>query len=277
FSPDYYLRQWSRLGLLNRSEEVDDFGLDPTYEAKLAPLFEALYRKWFRVTVEGVGHVPAQGRCMIVANHGGALPWDGLMLRTAIRLEHPSGRRARWLAEDYVYHMPFAGAFLARVGGVRACPENAERLLAQDELLAVFPEGIKGVSKLFKKRYELQRFGRGGHIKLALKTGSSVVPAGIVGAEEAYPMLLRSQRAAKVVGLPFLPVTPTFPWLGPLGLVPLPSRWVIVLGEPLDLSEHGPDSANDAVLVQRVNEQLRARVQDLVARALSLRGERVFF
>jgi 1-acyl-sn-glycerol-3-phosphate acyltransferase len=255
----------------NRSEEVDDFGFDPTYERRFTPLFDRLYRRWFRVTLRGVEHVPAQGRAMIVANHGGALPWDGLMVRTALRLEHPSHRPARWLAEDFTYHMPFLGAFLTRVGAVRACPENAARLLRQDELLTVFPEGIQGVGKLYRQRYRLQRFGRGGYVKLALRTGSPIVPAGVVGAEEAYPLLLKSNRVARLMGLPFLPVTPLFPWLGPLGLVPLPSRWVVVFGAPVDLSEHGPEAAADALLVNRLNDEIRGRVEALVAEALEAR------
>ncbi len=270
-STDYYVRRWGRLAMRHRSEEVDDFGLDRTYEGRVAPLFEALYRRWFRVTVRGAEHVPAEGRAMIVANHGGALPWDGLMVRTALRLEHPARREARWLTEDFVYHMPFLGPFLTRVGAVRACPENAERLLDQDALLTVFPEGIKGIGKLYRDRYRLQRFGRGGYAKLALRTGTPIVPAGIVGSEEAYPLLVQSTLLAKLVGVPFLPVTPTFPWLGPLGLVPLPSRWVMVFGEPITFDEHGPEAAQDALLVNRLNDEVRARVQELVEDALGAR------
>ncbi len=271
-STDYYVRQWGRLAMRNRSEQVDAFGLDRTYESRVAPLFDAVYNSWFRVTVRGVSRVPAEGRAIIVANHGGALPWDGLMMRTALRLEHPSHREARWLAEDFVYHMPFLGAFLTRVGAVRACPENAERLLEDGEVLTVFPEGIKGVGKLYRQRYQLQRFGRGGYVKLALRTRAPIVPAGIVGSDEAYPLLFKSNRLAKLAGLPFLPVTPTFPWLGPLGLVPLPSRWAIVFGEPIDFSaEHGPEAANDALLVSRLSDEVRARVQELVSEALGSR------
>jgi 1-acyl-sn-glycerol-3-phosphate acyltransferase len=271
FSTDYYVRQWGRLAMRNRSEQVDDFGLDRTYEGRFAPLFEALYRKWFRVAVHGVEHVPSEGRGMIVANHGGALPWDGLMVRTALRVEHPSQREARWLAEDFVYHMPFLGAFVTRVGAVRACQENAERLLAADELLTVFPEGIKGVGKLYRDRYQLQRFGRGGYVKLALRTGAPIIPTGIVGAEEAYPLLLRGNRTASLLGLPFLPITPLFPWLGPLGLLPLPSRWVIVFGPPIVLDGYDASAADDAIVVNRLNDEVRARVQELVQGALASR------
>jgi 1-acyl-sn-glycerol-3-phosphate acyltransferase len=272
FSPDYYLRQWGRLAMQGRSEVVDDFGLDRTYEARVAPVLEALHRRWFRVAVRGVEHVPDQGRAMIVANHGGALPWDGLVMRTALRLEHPAGRASRWLAEDFVYHMPFLGSFLARVGAVRACPENATRLLEQDELLTVFPEGMKGIRKLYRRRYQLQRFGRGGFVKVALRTGAPIVPAAVIGAEDAYPLLLKGSAVGKLLGLPFVPITPTFPLLGPLGLVPLPTRWSIVFGAPLELSSYGPDAADDALLVNRISDEVRGRVGELVSEALSLRG-----
>ncbi|MDQ3034999.1 MAG: acyltransferase family protein, partial [Myxococcota bacterium] len=266
--PSYYVRQWGRLGLRNRSEEVDDFGLDRAYEARFRPLFESLYTRWFRTVARGLENVPASGRCMIVANHGGALPWDGLMLRTAMRLEHPAQRELRWLAEDFVSHAPFLGAFVHRIGAVRACPENADRLLAQDKLVAVFPEGEKGVGKPFRQRYELQRFGRGGYIKLALRTRTPIVPTAIIGSEEAHPLLFRTASLARLVGLPFLPVTPTFPLLGPVGLVPLPSRWVILCGEPVHLDDA---DADDPIAVTRLNDRIRSAVQDLVRRALDMR------
>jgi 1-acyl-sn-glycerol-3-phosphate acyltransferase len=269
--PGYYVRQWGRMGLRNRSEEVDDFGLDRAYEARYRPLFERLYRSWFRTVSSGLEHVPAEGRCLIVANHGGALPWDGLMLRTAMRLEHPAKRELRWLAEDFVSHAPFLGAFVQRVGAVRACPENAERLLSQEKLVAVFPEGEKGVAKPFRERYELQRFGRGGYIKLALRMRTPIVPTAVVGSEEAHPLLFRTAALARLAGLPFVPVTPTFPWLGPLGLVPLPSRWVILCGEPIHLDEEGDADPDDPIAVTRLNDRVRAAVQTLVRRALDLR------
>ncbi|AKF06001.1 lysophospholipid acyltransferase family protein [Sandaracinus amylolyticus] len=270
--PGYYVRQWGRLGLRDRSDDIDELGLDRTYETRFLPLFDRIYRSWFRVLARGLDHVPESGRCLVVANHGGALPWDGLMLRTAMRLDHPSRRELRWLAEDFVAHAPFLGAFVNRVGAVRACPENAERMLARDMLVAVFPEGEKGLGKPFGKRYELQRFGRGGYVKLALRTRTPIVPTAIVGSEEAHPLLFRTGALARLVGLPFLPITPTFPWLGPVGLVPLPSRWVILCGEPIHLDDADPD---DPIAVAHLNDRVRGAVQDLVRRALDLR-ERPF-
>src|SRR5690349_10973864 len=142
---EYVARKWGREALRNRQEDVDDFGLDPAFEDKLRPLLTLLYRNYFRVQVEGIDQVPSAGAAVIVANHSGTLPLDGAMLRTAIRLDHPSGRNLRWLAEDFVFYLPFAGVVLNRIGAVRACPENAERLLEQNALIAVFPEGVHGI------------------------------------------------------------------------------------------------------------------------------------
>lgn len=268
---DYYLRQWGRLGMRNRSEEVDDFGLDPVYEERLRPSLDFLYQRYFRVETEGVENIPSSGRCLVVANHSGALPIDGLMLRTAVRLEHPSARELRWLAEDYVYYLPFVGAFISRVGGVRACQENAERLLNKESLVGVFPEGVKGIGKLYRDRYKLQRFGRGGFIRLCLRTGTPLVPCVIVGAEEASPMLYRDERASKLLGLPYLPVTPTFPWFGPLGLLPAPTKWHIRFGEIVRFDGHGPEAADDPVLVGRLADRVRAGIQQMLDTSLANR------
>jgi 1-acyl-sn-glycerol-3-phosphate acyltransferase len=266
-----------------QSQEVDDFGLDRAYEERMQPLVDALYDRWFRVLVRGVANVPNEGRALVVANHGGVLPWDGLMLKTAIARElsgthlpnHPP-RELRWLVEDSLFHAPFLGAIANRLGAIRACPENAERLLRDERLVAVFPEGDKGIAKPFSRRYELQRFGRGGYVKLALRMRAPIVPTAIVGAEEAHPMLFSTNRIAKLFGLKYLPFTATFPWLGPLGLLPLPSRWVILFGEPIDLSHEPASAAEDEVLVSRINDEVRGAVSDLLRKALSLRPQPYF-
>lgn len=268
---DYYLRRWGQTAIRDRSEEVDDFGLDPTYAQRWQPVWNLLYERWWRVEVEGIENVPATGRVALVANHSGAIPFDGIMLATALRREHPSQRTLRWLAEDFVFHFPFAGAYLNRLGAVRACQENAERLLMKDACLALFPEGVKGIAKPFRERYQLQRFGRGGHIKLAIRTGTPIVPVTIVGAEEAHPMIFPSDRVAKMLGLPFVPVTPTFPLLGPLGLAGLPSRWKISFGEPMTMDAYRPDQSEDIVLVNRLNEKLRETIQGSLDRMLRAR------
>ncbi len=268
---DYYLRRWGQTAIRDRSEEVDDFGLDPNYAQRWQPVWNLLYEHWWRVEVEGVENVPATGRVALVANHSGAIPFDGIMLATALRREHPSQRTLRWLAEDFIFHFPFAGAYLNRLGAVRACQENAERLLLKDACLALFPEGVKGIAKPFRERYQLQRFGRGGHIKLAIRTGTPIVPVTIIGAEEAHPMMLPSGRIAKMLGLPFVPVTPTFPLLGPLGLAGLPARWKISFGEPIPMDGYRPEQSEDIVLVNRLNEKLRETIQGSLDRLLRAR------
>ncbi|WP_394848969.1 1-acyl-sn-glycerol-3-phosphate acyltransferase [Pendulispora brunnea] len=275
-STDFYLRKWGRLGMRNRSEEIDDFGYDPVYDSKVRPLFDFLYDRYFRVETIGAGNIPAEGRCLLVANHSGTLPYDGAMIKTAVKREHPQHRDVRWLAEDFIFHFPFLGSFTNRIGAVRACQENAERLLRQEALVAVFPEGVKGIGKLYRDRYRLQRFGRGGFIKLCLRTNTPIVPVVVVGAEEANPMLLRVEYFARALGLPYIPVTPTFPLLGPAGLAPAPTKWKIIFGELLDVASYGPEAADDELLVGRLAERVRTTIQEMLDKALGDRKS-VFF
>ena len=261
---DFISRKWGRTALRNRSEDFDDFGLDPGFERRVLPAVEFLYKTYFRTTVEGVDNVPAEGRCIIVANHSGALPLDGPMLRTALRLEHAQKRDLRWLAEDFVYYLPFAGVFMNRVGAVRACPENAERLLEKESLVAVFPEGVHGIKKLFRERYHLQRFGRGGYIRLCLRMGAPIVPCAIIGAEESSPLLYRLEGLTELLGLPYFPITPTFPFLGPVGLLPAPTKWRMRFGEPIHFDSYGPEAADDHVLVNRLSERVRSAIQAML-------------
>ncbi|WP_437719717.1 lysophospholipid acyltransferase family protein [Sorangium sp. So ce861] len=271
-STDFYLRQWGRAGLRSRSEEVDEFGFDPKYEARYRPLFDFLYRHYFRIDLQGVEHIPADGRCLVVSNHsGGPVPYDGLMLRAAVRREHPARRELRWLADDFVYYLPFAGTIMNRLGAVRACQENAERLLAGERLVAVFPEGAKGSGKLYKDRYQLQRFGRGGFIRLCLRTRTPLVPCAIVGAEETNPLFYRVEHVTRALGIPYLPITPTFPALGPLGLVPAPTKWKIRMAEPVRFDAYGPEAADDQILVRRLAERVRATIQGLLDETLATR------
>jgi 1-acyl-sn-glycerol-3-phosphate acyltransferase len=266
-SPEFYARQYGRAGLRSRTEEVDEFGLDPKFEDRLLPTLDFLYDRYFRVAVEGVHHIPTEGRCLIVANHsGGPLPYDGAMLRTAVRREHTQNRELRWLAEDFIYYLPFVGTFMNRIGAVRACQENAERLLNKGELVAVFPEGAKGIGKLYRDRYKLQRFGRGGFIRLCLRTKTPIVPCAIVGAEEANPMLYRFEYMTKSLGIPYFPITPTFPALGAFGLMPAPTKWKIRFGEPFTWSGYGSESADDDILVGRLSERVRASIQTMLDR-----------
>jgi 1-acyl-sn-glycerol-3-phosphate acyltransferase len=268
---DYVAQQWGREALRSRSEEVDDFGLDPGFESKVRAGLDLLYRRYFRVEVDGMDNIPSSGRAVVVANHSGALPLDGMMLRAAMRLDHRSARDLRWLAEDFVFYLPFAGVFLNRIGAVRACPENAERLLEKDSLIAVFPEGVQGIKKLFNERYRLQRFGRGGYIRLCLRMRAPLVPCAIIGAEETNPLIYRFEWLAEMLRLPYLPVTPTFPLLGPLGLLPAPTRWKIRFGEPISFDSYGPEAADDDVLVGRLSERVRGNIQGLLDSGLRAR------
>jgi 1-acyl-sn-glycerol-3-phosphate acyltransferase len=266
---DFYQQQWGRSGLQDAGHEVDEFGMDPRWEQWFVqPLVDFLYSRWFRVETRGIEHVPAAGRCLVVANHSGTLPLDGPILRAAFRREHPTSRNLRWLAEDFLYFLPYVGTGITRAGAVRACPENAERLLEREELVASFPEGVKGISKLYRERYRLQRFGRGGFVRLALRTRTPIVPCAVIGAEETAPILYRDEAVARWLGLPYLPVTPTFPWLGLFGLLPAPVKWKLVFGEPISMNEYGPADAEDDVLVGRLAERVRATVQRLLDAAV---------
>ncbi len=257
--------RYRRFAMRDRSDIVDEFGRDPIYSARVQPVLDFLYSKYFRVQCEGLERVPNHGRALIVANHSGTLPYDGAIVMHALRKEHPAQREVRPLVEDFVFHFPYLGTLINRIGGVRACQENATRLLEDDQLVAVFPEGVKGIGKLYKNRYRLQRFGRGGFIKLALRTGSPIVPVAIVGAEEIHPMLTKVTWFAKSIGIPYVPITPTFPWLGPLGLLPLPSKWFVVFGDVIDLpAEYGPEDADDRILVNKLAEGVRARIQEMI-------------
>jgi 1-acyl-sn-glycerol-3-phosphate acyltransferase len=265
--------RWLRhIRMQSRSEVVDPFGLDPVVSERWRPFFELLYRSWWRVETSGMEHVPDFGRGLVVLNHGGTLPYDSLMLMYAIRYDHPAHRTARPLIEDVVYQLPFLGVLLNRLGCVRASQQNAERLLGEETLVAVFPEGGKGTGKLFRDRYRLQRFGRGGFVKLALRTQTPIIPAAMLGPEDAHPLLARLALGPRSP-LPFLPITPTFPWLGPLGLVPRRDRWLITFGPTIDLSSHGPEAEHDSLLVTQINDQVRSTIQQMLDDLVAKRDE----
>jgi 1-acyl-sn-glycerol-3-phosphate acyltransferase len=251
----------------------DEWGFDEEFAEAAYPFFEFLYERWWRVEAEGLENVPAHGRAMLVANHAGSLfPFDASMMTGAIMKEHPLPRWPRFMVLNWAFQLPFLSFFMRKVGGVPASPYNASRLLEQDELVMVFPEGVKGTGKPFSERYRLQRFGRGGFVEVALRAGSPIVPVAVVGSEEIYPKLADSRLLARLSGAPFAPVTPTFPWLGPLGLVPLPSKWRIEFCPPIDLSEHPPEAADDRALVFELSEQVRETIQEQIYSNLVKRG-----
>lgn len=250
------------LGMRERSGEVDDFGMDTEFVRAAAPLLDLLRNRWWRVQVEGADELPATGPVLFVANRSGMLPWDGLMVADAIARERGGSDRPRFLIADWLITLPWVQPSVARLGGVRACRENAERLLRSGRSVVAFPEGAKGATKVYRDRYKVQRFGRGGVVRLALELGLPLVPVAVVGAEEVHPILFKLERAARPFGLPFVPITPTFPMLGPLGAVPLPSQWRISFGEPIDCAGLGPEVAADEIAVAGLNEQLRQAIQD---------------
>ncbi len=256
---------------LSLEKSFDPFGRDPEFEQKLKPFFDFMYYRYWRISTHGLENIPSDGRALLVGNHSGTLPWDGSMLRVAVSNDHPSQRDVRFLVEDFVYYLPFVGTYMYRVGGVRASRDNAERLLESDHLVAVFPEGVKGIGKHYSKRYHLQRFGRGGFIKLALKTNSPIIPVGIIGAEEIHPIIYKSSFLAKPLGIPYIPITPTLPWLGPLGFIPLPSKWSIFFGEPIDLSKYGKKALKDELLIHQLSEMVRQNIQKMITEELKKR------
>jgi 1-acyl-sn-glycerol-3-phosphate acyltransferase len=251
----------------------DEWGFDEEFAEAAYPIFSFLYEVWWRVQAVGVANVPAHGRAMVVANHAGSVfPFDAAMMTGAIMKEHPLPRWPRPMVLNWAFELPFVSFFMRKVGGVPASPFNATRLLEQEHIVMVFPEGIKGTGKPFSERYRLQRFGRGGFIEVALRTRSPIVPVAVVGSEEIYPKLGESRVLARLSGAPFVPITPTFPWLGPLGLIPLPSKWRIEFCEPIDLSEHGPEAAEDRALVFELSERVRETIQEKLYENLVKRG-----
>jgi 1-acyl-sn-glycerol-3-phosphate acyltransferase len=252
--------------------EVDQFGFDPDLNATLLmPVALALYRNWFRVESRGLANIPDSGAALLVANHSGVLPLDAIMLQAGVFADHPAKRSLRLLGADLVYTVPVLSSLARRSGHTRADPVHARRLLAAGELVGVFPEGFKGIGKPFSDRYRLQRFGRGGFARTALQAGVPIIPCAIVGAEEIYPMLGNSRALAEALRLPYFPLTPLFPWLGPLGAVPLPSKWIIECCEPVATGEHPVDEP-DEDLVARLADEVRDTIQAKLGELVVARG-----
>ncbi|HET9050637.1 MAG TPA: lysophospholipid acyltransferase family protein [Candidatus Dormibacteraeota bacterium] len=254
------------------SDTVDEFGFDREWTEELLPFFAFLYRKWWRVEVRGLENVPSEGAALLVSNHAGVLPYDGAMIRTAIHLDHPSHRHARALILNAFFGVPLFSWFLRRTGNTLAHPDDAARLLESGELVLVFPEGVKGTGKPYGRRYRLSRFGRGGFASIALRAQVPIIPVSVVGSEEIHPLLADLKPVARLLGMPYAPITPTFPWLGPLGLVPLPSSWIIEFHAPVATSHLGPEAADDAALVMELTDAVRDTVQEGLWANLERRG-----
>ena len=264
----YQQRELSRRGA---DYAVDEFGFDPQWTESFLSVFKLLYRDYWRVDTTGIEHVPARGRALLVSNHAGVLPWDGTMIKTAIFVEHPQPRHVRALVASLFMGMPVLSWFLRRTGQTVGHPDDTRRLLERDELVLVFPEGVKGTGKPFKDRYRLRRFGRGGFVATAIRAGAPIIPISVVGSEELYPMVADLAPVAKALGLPYLPITPFFPWLGPLGLIPLPSKWLIKFHPPVHVEEHPPEAADDQNLVMALADEVRDTIQQGIYDNLKLR------
>jgi 1-acyl-sn-glycerol-3-phosphate acyltransferase len=258
---------------LSGDYQVDDFGFDPELTDALMPPLRTVYDKWFRVSV--TGSLPAGTGALVVANHSGTLPWDALMTSIAVHDNHPEGKHLRLLGADLVFQIPVVGSLARKTGTTLACSADAQRLLAAGEVVGVWPEGFKGIGKPFRERYRLQRFGRGGFVVSALRAGVPIIPCSIVGAEEIYPKIADIKPLARLLGLPYFPVTPLFPLLGPLGAIPLPTKWTIDFGEPIRTDRAAPDADQDHALVLEIADQVRETIQANLNRMVASR-ESVF-
>ncbi|HEX4723254.1 MAG TPA: lysophospholipid acyltransferase family protein [Pseudonocardiaceae bacterium] len=253
--------------------DVDEFGFDAELaDNMLLPPLRQLFQKWFRVEVIGAHNLPEDTGALLVANHSGTFPVDAMMTAVAVRDHHPQGRFLRMLGADLVFRTPVVGSLARKSGQTLACNADAERLLRDGHLVGVWPEGFKGIGKPFRDRYKLQRFGRGGFVSAALRTGTPIVPCAIVGAEEIYPKIADLKPLARLFGFPYFPVTPLFPHLGPLGLVPLPSKWFIEFGEPIRTDEFGAGAEEDPMLMFNLTDQVRETIQQTLYRLLSQRN-----
>jgi 1-acyl-sn-glycerol-3-phosphate acyltransferase len=256
---------------------VDEFGLDQDLtETVILPLLRPLYEKWFRIEVRGAENLPAEGGALIVANHSGTIAVDSVMTAFAVHKETPNHRILRMLGADFVFSLPFVGELSRKTGSTLACNEDGHRMLTAGELVGVWPEGFKGIGKPYRERYRLQRFGRGGYVSSAITAGVPIIPTAIVGAEEIYPIIGDLPLLARLIGAPYFPVTPFFPWLGPLGMIPLPSKWIIEFGEPIPTDQLGPSVADDPMAVFNLGDQVRETIQHSLYQLLQHRRS-VFF
>ena len=239
---------------------VDPFGADRDTVRLSAAFLVHLYRHWFRAEVHGIENVPA-GRVMLVSNHGGQIPLDGIVIACALILDGKPPRFVRSMVERFISTLPFFSVWFPRVGQVLGAADNARRLLEADEALLVFPEGVKGISKSFDQRYKLAPFGPG-FMRLALETKSPIVPVAVIGAEEQYPSVGDLKKLAKTLGTPSIPIIPQL-FMGML--MPLPTKYRVYFGEPMRFS--GDPDDEDAVIDEKV-WAVQTTVQSMVNRAL---------
>jgi 1-acyl-sn-glycerol-3-phosphate acyltransferase len=256
--------------------DTDEWGLDWELLDAMRPFLSFLYKVYWRVETTGIENIPNEGRALLVANHSGQLPWDGLMISTSILSEQPAQRLVRTLYDSFTPRVPFASAWLARLGQALATVENGTRMLTQEELVAVFPEGTQGMGKPFKERYKLARFDQVDFVKMALNTRAPIIPVSVVGAEETNISLVKLSTRSGPAALPYFPISMTFPWLGLLGFAPLPTKWYIDFGEPMAVDGYGPQAGDNLVLVSQLTDQVRHAVQDMLQDRLAQRRSAFF-
>jgi 1-acyl-sn-glycerol-3-phosphate acyltransferase len=244
----------------------DRFGFSPEVIRRAFPIFHALYKGWFRVESEGHAHVPETGPALLVSNHAGLLPFDAAMTIIDLAMKSDPPRLARAIVDRWAGTLPWVNVFYSRVGQVIGTRENFNELLDDGQLVLVYPEGVEGIRKTVAQRYRLQSF-RVGFVEHALRWRAPIVPMAVIGSDDQTPVLFDVKPLARLLGLPAVPITPTFPWLGPLGLLPYPVRYRIVYGEPLNFHQRfGPEGADDARLVRYLANQVRRAVQQLIDR-----------
>jgi 1-acyl-sn-glycerol-3-phosphate acyltransferase len=266
-----FLYKQQELARRGANYEVDDFGFDPQWTEAFLSVFMVMYRDYWRVETTGIENVPATGRALLVSNHAGVLPWDGTMIKTAVFAEHPHPRHVRALVASLFMGMPMLSWFLRRTGQTVGHPDDTRRLLERDELVLVFPEGVRGTGKGYQDRYRLRRFGRGGFVATAIRSGAPIIPVSVVGSEEIYPMVGDVAPLARLLGLPYFPVTPFWPWLGPLGMIPLPSKWRIQFHAPIHVEDYPPEAADDNNLVMALSDEVRDTIQQGIYDNLKMR------
>lgn len=268
------LRKWAQFvkHRLEGQYTVDEYGYDDELTDEIfLPILRNLYERYWRVEVRGIENVPAQGPAIIASNHSGVLPWDGYMLTMAIREEHPAAPMVRVHGADLVWALPFLSQWSRKCGNTVPNDSDTLRQIQENEIVCVFPEGTRGLGKPFADRYRLQRFSRTGFVSVALETGAPIIPVGIVGAEEIHPMVANATPLARLIGAPFFPITPSFPLLGLLGALPLPTKWIIEFGKPIDVSEFGPEAAQDAMTVFNIGDGVRDTIQQVLYQNLMQR------
>lgn len=249
---------------------LPDFGFDPNLLEVTRPLLDFLWSRYFRVRLKGLENIPESGPALLVANHSGGLPYDGAMLIHACHSLHPAHRPLRPLVATFALRSSWIRPVICRIGGVRASMENALKLCEAGQLVGLFPEGLRGVGKPYRERYHLTHFGRGGFVRLAQAARVPIIPVAIVGAEETLPVVAKLTRLAKPLGLPYIPITPMFPLLGPLGLLPVPAKWSIHIGAPI------PSDAHTGKEPMQIAKQVKQQIEEMIAELLLARRSIVF-